>query len=114
VHLEVGTKLQLKKVVGNQVYTLEELMTLITRIEGVLNSRPLVAMSTDLNDLSVITPGNFLIGKPLMTIPEHDIVDIPQNRRKRWQLVRQAFHSFWKRWSREFLHTLQIRQKWFR
>uniref|UniRef100_A0A2S2P1X6 Integrase catalytic domain-containing protein n=1 Tax=Schizaphis graminum TaxID=13262 RepID=A0A2S2P1X6_SCHGA len=108
-----STKLHLKKVVGNQVYTLEELMTLITRIEGVLNSRPLVAMSTDPNDLSVLTPGHFLIGQPILAIPEHDISDIPQNRLKRWQLVRQAFQSFWKRWSREYLHTLQSRQKWF-
>ncbi|XP_060842552.1 uncharacterized protein LOC132922848 [Rhopalosiphum padi] len=108
-----STKLHLKKVVGNQVYTLEELMTLITRIEGVLNSRPLVAMSTDPNDLSVLTPGHFLIGQPILAIPEHDISDIPQNHLKRWQLVRQALQSFWKRWSREYLHTLQSRQKWF-
>jgi len=48
-----------------------------------------------------------------MAIPEHDVVDIPQNRLKRWQLVKQALQSFWKRWSREYLHTLQSRQKWF-
>jgi len=37
-----STKLHLKKVTGTQVYTLEELMTLIIRIEGVLNSRPFI------------------------------------------------------------------------
>jgi len=88
------TKLHLKKVVGNQVHTLEELTTLITRIEGVLNSRPLVAMSSDPNDLSVLTPGHFLIGQPIMAIPEHDISDIPQNRLKRWKLIKQALHHF--------------------
>jgi len=108
-----STKSHLKKVVGIQVYTLEELMTLITRVEGVLNSRPLVATSSDPNDLSVLTPGHFLIGQPIMAIPEQDIIDIPQNRLKRWQLVRQAVQSFWRRWSREYLHTLQSRQKWF-
>jgi len=108
-----STKLHLKKVVGNQVYTLEELSTLIVRIEGVLNSRPLVATSSDPNDSSALTPGHFLIGQPIMAIPEHDVVDNPQNRLKRWQLVKQAFQSFWKRWSREYLHTLQSRQKWF-
>ncbi|XP_060861320.1 uncharacterized protein LOC132938478 [Metopolophium dirhodum] len=108
-----STKLHLKKVVGNQVHTLEELTTLITRIEGVLNSRPLVVMSSDPNDLSVLTPGHFLIGQPILAIPEHDISDIPQNRLKRWQLIKQALQSFWKRWNREYLHTLQSRQKWF-
>jgi hypothetical protein len=65
-------------------------MTLIIRIEGILNSRPLVAISTDPNDLSVLTLGHFLIGQPIMVIPEHDISDIPQNRLSRWQLMRQA------------------------
>ncbi|KAF0692892.1 Uncharacterized protein FWK35_00038204 [Aphis craccivora] len=36
------------------------------------------------------------------------------NRLNRWQLIQQAQQSFWKRWSREFLHTLQGRQKWFK
>jgi len=63
-----STKSRLKKIIGIQVYTLEELMTLITRVEGVLNSRPLVATSSDPNDLSVLTPGHFLIGQPIMEI----------------------------------------------
>jgi len=48
-----------------------------------------------------------------MAISEQDIIDILQNRLKRWQLVRKALQSFWRRWSREYLHTLQSRQKWF-
>jgi len=48
-----------------------------------------------------------------MAIPEHDVSDIPQNRLRRWQLMRQELQSFWKRWSREYLHTLQSRQKWY-
>jgi len=40
-----STKSHLTKVIGIQVYTLEELLTLITRVEGVLNSQPLVATS---------------------------------------------------------------------
>lgn len=57
----------------------------------VLHSRLQVAISIDRNDLSVLTSAHFLIGQPMIAIPEHDITDISQNRLKRWQLMRQAF-----------------------
>jgi len=108
-----SAKFHMKKVIGSQMYTLEEFMTLITKVEGVLNSRPLVAASSDPNDLCALTPGHFLIGQPIMEIPDSDVTDIPQNRLRRWQMVKQATQSFWTRWNREYLHTLQSRQKWY-
>ncbi|KAG5879632.1 hypothetical protein JTB14_011529 [Gonioctena quinquepunctata] len=40
------------------------------KAEAVLNSQPLCLMSTDPNDLSVLTPGHFLSLEPLTTIPD--------------------------------------------
>ena len=34
--------------------------------------------------------------------------------RKRWRRVQHSANEFWVRWKREFLHTLQLRQKWMR
>jgi len=94
---------------------MEELTTLVIRIEGILNSRPISAFSSDPNDVSALTPGHLdcSIGQPLAAIPNRNVVDIPMNRLNRWQLIQQAQQSFWKRWSYEYLHTLQGRQKWF-
>ncbi|XP_060860373.1 uncharacterized protein LOC132937571 [Metopolophium dirhodum] len=108
-----STKIHLKKVIGAQVYTLEELTTLVVRIEGVLNSRPLQPLSSDPNDLEALTPGHFLIGQPLLAIPEENVIDVVTNRLRRWELIRQALQSFWRRWSHEYLQTLQGRKKWF-
>lgn len=36
------------------------------------------------------------------------------NRQNRWQLLNQFHQSFWKRWSSEYLTTLQSRTKWYR
>jgi len=109
-----STKTHLKKVVGAQVYTLEEMSTLVVRIEGVLNSRPLQPLSSDSNDLDALTPGHFLIGQPLLALPEENVINVAINRLRRWQLICQALQSFWRRWSHEYLQTLQGRKKWFK
>lgn len=104
-----STKIHLKKVIGSQVFTLSEFTTLIFRIEGILNSRPLVSLSNDPNDLGALSPGHFLIGRPIMAVPDQDLTSVATNRLTRWQLVKQAQQSFWRCWSREYLHTLQGR-----
>lgn len=101
-----STKTHLKKVIGTQIYTVEELVTLVLRIEGVLNSRPLQPLSSDPNDFATLTPGHFLIGQPLLALPENYLTDVATNCLGRWQLIRQALQSFWRRWSHKYLHTL--------
>lgn len=108
-----SAKFHLKKVIGSQTFTMEELVTLVVRVEGVLNSRPLLSVSNDPNDLTALTPGHFLIGQPIMALPESDLANRPINRLTRWQLIKQAHQAFWTRWSREYLQTLQERQKWY-
>ncbi|GFX89181.1 uncharacterized protein TNCV_20771 [Trichonephila clavipes] len=63
-------KFYLKRAVGNLKMTLEEFLTIITQIEGILNSRPITPLSEDIDDLEVLTPGHFLIGRPITSISE--------------------------------------------
>jgi len=44
----------------------------------------------------------------------HYVLSSRINRLNRWQLIRQRHQSYWKRWSREYLSTLQSRHKWFK
>jgi hypothetical protein len=57
-----SAKSLIRRVIGSQVLTIKKFHTLITRIEGILNSRPLTPISADPNDLCPLTPGHFLIG----------------------------------------------------
>nr|CAI5856105.1 unnamed protein product [Callosobruchus analis] len=107
-----SAKLHLKRVVGNKVLSFEELTTIFTRVEAVLNSRPLCSMSTDPSEFEALTPGHFLVGRELLSVPEYEFTDEPINRLSRWQLVQQASQRFWNLWRQNYLHTLQQKQRW--
>lgn len=92
--------------------TYDEFYTLLVQIEAILNSRPLTPLSTDPLDLSVLTPGHFLIGDSLVSLPEPDISNLGHNLLSRWQKVQNIAQHIWRRWSVEYLSQLQERKKW--
>jgi len=105
-------KSHLYKSLGNATLTYEELNTLLVRIEAILNSRPLTALSSDPSDMSALTPGHFLIGESLLALPERDETTTSSNNLSRWKRVSQMAQHFWSRWSRDYLSQLQERNKW--
>ncbi|GFS52603.1 integrase catalytic domain-containing protein [Trichonephila clavipes] len=86
--------------------------TIIIQIEGILNSRPLVPLSDNINEYEVLTPGHFIIGRPISAIPEPAILDISDNRLSRWQYTTKCVQTIWKRWKNDYLNHLQQRNKW--
>ena len=65
-------KRHVKRVIGNELLTFEQFNTLIIEMECILNSRSLTPISTDPNDLLVLTPGHSLIGDSLMRLHERN------------------------------------------
>lgn len=105
-------KYHFKRTIGEHKLTFEEFLTVSNQIEAILNSRPLSPLSSDPNDFNVLTPGHFLIGRPLNALPEVDISVTTTNRLSRWQLLTKFVQIIWKRWSRDYLSNLQQRSKW--
>ena len=105
-----STKNHLKRVLGETKLTYEEFTTVLVQIEACLNSRPLYPMSNDPEDLDAITPGHFLITRPIVAPPEPAMLDV--NPSKRWDLLRKLHQDFWNRWTKEYLTQLQQRTKW--
>ncbi len=61
----------LKKALGKRLATIDHLHTIITEVEAVLNSRPLVYVDSDLEDQVAMTPGDLLVC-PKNGVPELD------------------------------------------
>ncbi|XP_049878925.1 uncharacterized protein LOC126375884 [Pectinophora gossypiella] len=107
-----STKYHLVRVLGNCHLTYEELNTTLTQIEAILNSRPLTPLSSNPADCTPLTPGHFLIGRPLTCLPQPDHQDRPIHSLSRFQRIEQLRHQFWNRWSKEYIAELQHRVKW--
>ena len=109
-----SVKHHLRRVISEHKLTYEEMSTLLTEIEACLNSRPLQPLSDDPDDISVLTPGHFLIGEALTALLEPNLEVLPENRLSRWQLLQKMQQHFWRLWARDYLNTLQTRGKWTR
>lgn len=107
-------KHHLKRVMNEQLYTFEQFTTILYKVEAILNSRPLTPMTDDPNDLQVLTPGHFLIGRSMIAKPERNLIDFDISRLNRWDGLQHVQQSFWKLWYHDYLHTLQTRPQHFR
>lgn len=108
-----SVKTHLYKAIGSQILTYEELNTILVQIEGLLNSRPICVLSSDPSDPTVLSPSHFLNITPLKYLPAENIDPaVSENRLTRYQLLNKIVQSYWKRWSMEYLTSLQQRNKW--
>ncbi|GFW08695.1 integrase catalytic domain-containing protein [Trichonephila clavipes] len=71
-----------------------------------------IPLSDNINEYEVLTPGHFIIGRPISAIPEPAILDISDNRLSRWQYTTKCVQTIWKRWKNDYLNHLQQRNKW--
>ena len=90
------------------------LRTLFTETASIMNSRPLTV--DNLNDpasLSPITPNHLLTMRSTVVVPPPgSFVQADIYSKKRWRRVQLLANQFWSCWKKEFLQTLQQRQKW--
>ena len=80
--------------------------------QGIANSRPLCPNSDDPRDIEPLTPNHLLLQRPAMSLPPGEFDDADLYSRKSWRQSQILSDHFWKRCLREYLPTLQQRQKW--
>ena len=111
------TKNCLKKVLGSSLISFVKLQTLLTEVESLLNDRPLMYVSNDIDDCEPLTPSLLMYGYKLRSFPVlvdvADYLDTSYDEREilsqvntKCQLILQ---NFWDRWSHEYLAALRER-----
>ena len=102
----------LRKILANARLDYEKLLTVVTEVESILNSRPISYVYTEETE-EPICPSHLLTGKRLTSLPEYQETDLlPDNESlvtltQRYQYVCTLFKHFWKRFSREYLVDLR-------
>lgn len=106
-----SAKHHLVRVIGSKNFTFEELGTAFAQVEAILNSRPLCPLSSSPDD-HPLSPGHFIIGRPLTSLPTQPLEDRKTSSLQRYARLEQARQHFWSRWQREYISELQNRTKW--
>ncbi|MBM6549254.1 DUF1759 domain-containing protein [Streptococcus dysgalactiae subsp. equisimilis] len=97
-------------VAAEQITNDETLSTYFVEVERILNNRPIVPLLTSDKDSIALTPNDLLLLRDNEGIPVDASVSDTYSRR--WKQVNYLAEVFWRRWIREYLPTLQTRQKW--
>ncbi|XP_073713971.1 uncharacterized protein [Misgurnus anguillicaudatus] len=92
--------------------THEVLSTLMAEVMAIINARPLLPVSTDPDMPTVFTPAMILTQKTSALEAPSGNFDSAELHTKQWKQVQCLADTFWKRWRREYLATLQSRRKW--
>ena len=107
-----SAKKALRAILGESRTSDEELLPAVVELEGILNSRPLTHCSSDPDDENVLTPNHFLFGQMGGQLAPRVLDKIALNPRNRWRFVQDLITKYWKRWMKEYLATLNTRNKW--
>ena len=105
-------KRSLFKILQRASVTYEELLTVVAEIEGIMNSRPLTYINSDLEE--ALTPGHLLMGKRIIE-PNIDNTEEPGEENleeqvklsKRMKYLKLLSDHYWSRWKNEYLLELR-------
>ena len=115
VHIEVAPSLTadtfFNALLSYQTLTDDLLVTLMTEAESIINSRPLTPILLDPDAEEPLTPNHLLMMRS-STSPPGLFKGTDCYSQKRWRQVQYLADQFWLRFRREYLQTLQVRQKW--
>ena len=125
----------LKKSFGRSLLSFPDIVTMVTEVEAVLNSRPLTYLYPDIEDNPPLTPAHFLCGYRLTTLPnlvqdkeDADPLFIPPSAQAPWsgkqelsrgiKYYESLMKTFWTQWRRECLlnlrefHRQSLKDRW--
>ena len=103
----------LRKTIGRERLTMDELSTAVTEVEMIVNSRPLSHVSME-DVEEPITPSHLMVGRRILSLPDGPYLeDLEDDFIQHSTLTKRLIHlnkvldHFWKRWKTEYLLELR-------
>ena len=97
---------------GDSVLTFAELQTIMYEVSNLINSRPIGRKpGYSIEDGTYLCPNDFLLGRNNNRVPDGTF-DLHCSYSKRLKFAQDTINNFWKRWMRDYWHTLLVRKKW--
>ena len=109
---KVAIRSWLQQTLDNTSFTDEVLSTKMCLVEQTLNARPLTAVIDDPEDLTALTPINFLPGRQNASESFMPFSERYHDLRKAFKTAQAYANMIWKRWTREYLTHWNQRSKW--
>ena len=106
-----SVKTALYTTVSTQPVPEEGLRTVLIEVEGILNSKPLGYVSSSITDLDPVTPNLLLMEQPDGSLPQVVYPETELLTRRRWRHSQVLADHFWSSFTRNYLPSLQARQK---
>jgi transposase InsO family protein len=88
----------------------ETLWTYLTYAERIVNDRLLTPVRDGVEEPKPLSPNDLL--NPRNSVNLRIDMPLEQLADKRWRQVNRMITEFWNKWKREYLDTLQVRQRW--
>ena len=98
-------------ILDNRSLTDEVLSTTMRLVEQTLNARPLTAVSDDPEDMTALTPNQFLLGRENASAPFMPSIERYHDLRESFKQAQAYVDIIWKRWTREYLPQWNQRSK---
>ncbi|KAL0159075.1 hypothetical protein M9458_047151 [Cirrhinus mrigala] len=91
--------------------THEVLMTFMAEVAAIINARPLVPVTTDPDESFILTLAVLLAQKVNFVAAPAGEFGVADLYKCQWRQVQHLSNTFWDRWRKQFLPTLQARKK---
>ena len=101
----------MRALIGDRLVDDETLLTVMCEVEKMINDRPLTRQCEDPRDLSALTPNTLLLSHRNQS-SSADALSSTYHPREKWKQAQRLADEFWARWIKEYLPSLQERQKW--
>lgn len=102
----------LQVVLKDQVVSEELLSTVLVEVEGILNSKPLGYVSSEISDIDPVTPNLLLMGRWDASLPQVVYGTRELLGKRKWRHSQVIADQFWKQFIQNYLPSLQPCAKW--